>query len=223
MARALSIYGDLFPFIRGLERIVRDGELDSERLEALEYIYCAYFEGGAKPSKQELRDRYKGLRRGLEEAELQRRGEELNRRLMDSALYQEARHIFCYIDYRREVTTRPLLMDALEKKRLSVPVVRGEEMFAAALDSMEGLKPNSYGILEPLEFEPVAAAEIDLVIVPGLVFSPLGYRIGYGGGFYDRFLGEYRGRSAAMVLAEFISPEVVPESYDLPVERIFTL
>lgn len=221
-SRVAFLVNELSSHLQGLERFLQT-EPSPKMVEALEWIYSVYSGEQVGESKAELRKRYKGLRRELELEDLRGRGEALNRMVMESELFSEARHIFCYIDFNKEITTAPLIESALKSKRLSVPVVRGEVMVASRLESLGGLALNGYGIPEPVEVVESSPEEIDLVIVPGLVFSPLGYRIGYGGGYYDRFLAGYKGRTAAMVLAEFITPFLVPDSYDLPVERVFSL
>lgn len=63
--------------------------------------------------------------------------------------------------------------------------------------------------------------DVDLLIVPGLIFSPNGYRIGYGGGFYDRFLMSFKGETASLIFSEQIG-ETIVEEYDLPVDTLIT-
>jgi 5-formyltetrahydrofolate cyclo-ligase len=106
-----------------------------------------------------------------------------------------AEHLFLYVHFRSEVETLLLLEHFLAAgKAVSVPrTLRKERKLLAVqiTDPANQLKPGCYGILEP---SPVQAAldpaRLDLVLVPGSVFDRCGGRLGYGGGFYDRFLSQ---------------------------------
>lgn len=74
----------------------------------------------------------------------------------------------------------------------------------------------------PLLAEPVTHTEIDLLIVPGIVYSKTGYRIGYGGGYYDRFLTNYAGQTISLAFDFQVVDEVVRDVFDFPVEKIVT-
>lgn len=108
-------------------------------------------------------------------------------------VYQVAHTIHCYIPMRSEVDTFPLLADALAQgKHVIVPIVqRGSTTLAhARLTSLdaEDLLLGEFGTLQPKARTFVEAGQWDMVIVPLLAFNRQGYRLGYGGGFYDRLL-----------------------------------
>ena len=107
-------------------------------------------------------------------------------------IYQEARVIFTYVSFRSEVDTLGIIEQLLQEgKRVFVPVVNTalRNMHAAEIFSIQDLKSGYKGILEPSFDAPKAnVAEIDLCLIPGAVFDSRGFRIGYGGGYYDRFL-----------------------------------
>lgn len=77
----------------------------------------------------------------------------------------------------------------------------------------------AFGILEPIGDQPVPKSTIDLIHVPGVVFDPSGYRIGYGGGFYDRYLADYGGVTLATAYG-FQLGDVVAEPHDIPVKEL---
>lgn len=81
---------------------------------------------------------------------------------------------------------------------------------------------SSFGVEEPLVFEKVVKDEIDLLIVPGLIFSSEGYRIGFGGGYYDRFLKDFQGPTVSLAFGEQIRDDWQPENFDIPVAKIIT-
>lgn len=78
-----------------------------------------------------------------------------------------------------------------------------------------------FGVEEPIATPEISAERIDLVVVPGIVFTQEGFRIGFGGGYYDRFLQNYRGETCSLVFSEQIKENWQVESFDLPVKRLF--
>ncbi|HML47949.1 MAG TPA: 5-formyltetrahydrofolate cyclo-ligase, partial [Clostridia bacterium] len=119
--------------------------------------------------------------------------EQIARQILRSERWLAARTVFCYVSIGSEVDTRFLLDAALAAgKRLLAPRCRPDRfMDACALDAVAGLCPGRYGIPEPpKDAPPTEPEEIDLALVPGLAFDRSGGRIGYGCGYYDRFLAQ---------------------------------
>lgn len=114
--------------------------------------------------------------------------------LSKTELYRKADRILFYIDYQSEVMTTPLITQALAQgKRIYLPKVTGNEMAFYRIDDIENLAEGYKGIREPMGgalFEENAAAA--LMIMPGAVFDKSRHRIGYGKGFYDRYLERMR-------------------------------
>ena len=81
---------------------------------------------------------------------------------------------------------------------------------------------SSFGVEEPLSQKKIDALDLDLLIVPGLIFSHEGYRIGFGGGYYDRFLADFQGKTVSLVFAEQFDVRWQPDSFDIPVQKIIT-
>jgi 5-formyltetrahydrofolate cyclo-ligase len=102
--------------------------------------------------------------------------------------------------------------------------VEGRTIVPVGYRSGDPVKPSSFGALEPAAGEPVGPEEIDVVVVPGLAFDRRGHRVGYGGGFYDRFLG--RLRPDALTVGICFSVQVVDEvphgRGDRPVDLVVT-
>jgi 5-formyltetrahydrofolate cyclo-ligase len=108
-------------------------------------------------------------------------------------IYRDARGIFCFVSFRSEIETRGILLDALaDGKTVAVPRVdvHAKEMKAYVIKDLErDLAPGFREILEPdISCEEARADAIELIIAPGIAFTPRGDRLGYGGGFYDRFI-----------------------------------
>jgi len=144
--------------------------------------------------------------------------------------YLQAAALMVYLDFRNEVRTGALVADALDRgKRVAVPVtdVPGRRLIPSLLLNYPGdLAPGTWGILEPKSecVRPLEPAVLDLVIVPGVAFDPAGNRLGYGGGFYDRFLPRTRPDTVFVSLAfELqIRPDVCPGEHDCPVHCLIT-
>lgn len=103
-------------------------------------------------------------------------------------LFQHADEIYCYIDFRSEVCTRAIIKQAWELgKRVAAPKVTGHTMEFYYFQSFDEVTPGMYGILEPPAIRK-ADSESALVIMPGAVFDRQKNRIGYGGGYYDKYL-----------------------------------
>ncbi|MBE7027480.1 MAG: 5-formyltetrahydrofolate cyclo-ligase [Ruminococcaceae bacterium] len=142
--------------------------------------------------KKELRKQYLALRLKKPETNLL----EISKKIIDNLFtvpeFLCAETIMVYVSFRSEVDTLPLIKKLLEqKRRVCVPLCNSYDcsMTAREITEFSDLYSGSYGILEPKETAPVVSKnEIDFIIVPGCAFSLDGHRIGYGKGYYDRFL-----------------------------------
>ncbi len=124
--------------------------------------------------------------------EIEEKSKRIIERLIASEVYQKATTLYCYVSYNQEVMTKPLIRHALEAgKNVAVPKVNGKDMEFIYLQSLEELRSGYQGIEEPTGFK-IACANSVLMLMPGLAFDRKGNRVGYGGGFYDRYLEQYR-------------------------------
>lgn len=143
--------------------------------------------------KAALREKMIARRLAMEAAEVERRSRQIIDRIMALSAFQEAGLVFSYVAFRREVETRGLIQAALAAgKRVAVPLVdrANRRLLALEITGFGDLAPGIWGIPEPRAevCRPVELAAIDLAIVPGVAFDRCGNRLGYGGGYYDRFL-----------------------------------
>ena len=139
--------------------------------------------------KTALRKYIREKKRAMTQEQIISAGERLMALFLASPLYREATAIYGYLPYNQEVRTVPMLKQALlDGKRVAVPKVFGEEMKFIWLDGLSEIEPGYAGIPEPVADGPIADDPTALVLMPGLAFDAQGHRIGYGGGFYDRFL-----------------------------------
>ena len=85
----------------------------------------------------------------------------------------------------------------------------------------DNLVATSFGLMEPASDLAVEKSEIDLIHVPGVVFNDEGYRIGYGAGYYDRYLSDFEGETVSMVYP-CQKHDFQPDNYDIPVKEVVT-
>lgn len=139
--------------------------------------------------KVSLRKMIREKKRAMTEEQIVSAGERLMELFLASPLYHSAKSIYGYLPYNQEVRTIPILRQALlDGKRVAVPKVYGKEMKFIWITDLDAVAPGYAGIPEPIADEPVADDPSALVLMPGLAFDPQGHRIGYGGGYYDKFL-----------------------------------
>lgn len=145
--------------------------------------------------------------------------------------YRRAGRILFYISSSQEADTRRLLKAALrEGKEVFAPVsLPGGEMVFYRLLREEGLRPGRFGILEPpalperaLRLREGESCSDTLCLVPGLAFDRLGYRLGYGKGYYDRFLAEAPVLSLGLCYQELVLPALPVGGYDRRVTYLAT-
>ena len=155
---------------------------------------------------KELRARILARRDAMPRKEIERLSLSVQKRLTRQPFYLEASKIMVYISFRGEVSTFHLIEEALNQgKRIFAPVTRVRQRLLEIYEirSLKELKPGAYGILEP---DPAVCPRmepgtLDLVLVPGSVFSRQCGRYGYGGGFYDRFLSAHAPQAVRTALA----------------------
>jgi len=190
---------------------------------------CAPYPGARLESKSALRRRVAAVRDAIPAGERAAKSEAIARRLSGWQQFARARTILAFLSTRSEVLTEPIVAAALAAgKVVGAPRTLLEEKrldFRQASDLKADLVPGPLGIMEPGPqaplLEPTAA---DVILVPGLAFDTRGYRLGYGGGFYDRLLGDERVRAAAVGIAfEEQIVECVPHGeHDRPVGWVVT-
>ena len=173
-------------------------------------------------NKQELRRTIRERKRAMTEEEIVERSNALAEKFYNSPAYQAASTIYGYLPYNQEVRTVPMLQRALDEgKRVAVPKVYGEEMRFIYLEDLTQVSKGYAGIPEPIADAPVADDKRALVLMPGLAFDPQGHRIGYGGGFYDRFLAQEPHHPTLALCYEFqMQAHLDPEEFDIPVDTV---
>ena len=172
--------------------------------------------------KKELRQTIRAKKRAMTEEEICSRSEKLCELFIASEAYRNAKTIYGYLPYNQEVRTWQLLEQALKDgKQVAVPKVYGDQMRFILITDLSRVAAGYAGIPEPLEDGPVANDPEGLVLMPGMVFDKQGHRIGYGGGFYDRFLAAEPDHPTIALCYEFQLLEQIPtEEFDIPVDCV---
>lgn len=173
-------------------------------------------------NKQELRQAIRARKRAMTEEDILRRSEILAEKFARSNAYRAAKTIYGYLPYNQEVRTVPMLRRALEEgKRVAVPKVYGDDMKFIYLDNLSQVAKGYAGIPEPVADGPVAQDETALVLMPGLAFDRAGHRIGYGGGFYDKFLAREPHHPTVALCYDFqVMDRLETEEFDIPVDLV---
>lgn len=139
-------------------------------------------------SKEEVRKVIRGYRMSLSEESAVMKSITISEKLLQMEEYKKADCIYCYIDFRNEVKTKPIIRRALgDGKKVAVPRVENGKMEFYYFEGYDRLQPGTYGVLEPVDG--ILATNTDaLLIMSGVAFDQENHRIGYGGGYYDRYL-----------------------------------
>ena len=143
--------------------------------------------------KNILRSRMKKLRADIEPAVRENKDKAVYKNILSSGVLENAEWVYVFVSYGTETDTR-MLIDFLLKSlfhRVSVPRVDGKEMEFYEIKSLDGLKPGYNGIPEPASGEPLPGKDC-IMVMPGLVFDQYHGRIGYGGGYYDRYIARHK-------------------------------
>lgn len=169
--------------------------------------------------KKELRKKYTKVRADVEDKEGKDRL--IRKNLRELEIYKKAKSVFVFISYKSEVDTRGIIEDILaDGKKLLVPLVKGSEMIAVEVKGIDDLEPNKMGILEPKSGKEVT--DVDLTITPGLAFDKDGYRLGYGGGYYDKFFAKVDTVRMGIGYSDQYVESLVHEDYDKALEYLLT-
>lgn len=172
--------------------------------------------------KVQLRREIREKKRAMSEAEIESKSARLGEKFAACDAYRKADTIYGYLPYNQEVRTVPMLERAIkEGKRVAVPKVIGDEMRFIYMTDLSKVEKGYAGIPEPIADGPVADDPTALVLMPGLTFDPQGHRIGYGGGFYDRFLAAEPQHPTVALCYDFqMLPLLETEEFDIPVDLV---
>ena len=183
--------------------------------------------------RSELRRIFRAKRNELSDQETAIDSSLICSRITDLKEYKEAEAVLCYMAFRNEVDNKNIMLTSWASgKKVFLPRIDGMNMEFFLTEGEDTLIMNDLGIMEPAPDSLKLPKLMEegtklLMIVPGLVFDKRGYRLGYGGGFYDRYLSENRGRYSIITAAAAFSIQIYDrdlpaEDHDIPVDLIVT-
>lgn len=182
-----------------------------------------------KKQKDDIREEYKERRREMSMEERHRRDEAICRVVEGLVSFRYAEYVLLYAATEGEIDVNAIAELALEKgKKVCFPRCdkKTHTMTYHMVNSLDELAVDSYGLLEPAEDAPIYEPEKDtgaaVCFVPGLVYDKAGYRLGYGKGFYDRYLSAFSGCTIGVVYSDYILPVVPRGRFDVSVDILLT-
>ena len=172
--------------------------------------------------KKTLRAQIREKKREMTPQQIEEKSCLLAQKFFSCEAYRQAKTVYGYLPYNQEVRTTPMLAQALKDgKKVAVPKVYGEEMRFISLEDLSKVEKGYAGIPEPIADGPVADDPHALVLMPGLAFDAQGHRIGYGGGFYDRFLAAEPEHPTVALCYDFqLFDKLETEEFDIPVDLV---
>ena len=181
-------------------------------------------------SKRQLRRQLSARRRAIAPERKRELDRQMTAALLELDEYINAPQVLCYASTQDEPDTYALIADALGRgKAVFCPRCTDMDghMDFYRIESLSQLREGAYSIMEPdpEECKMTGASEFDadaLCVVPGLSFDRQRMRLGYGKGYYDRFLAVFRGKTAGMCSTALISDELPTDSYDRSVDIVVT-
>lgn len=163
--------------------------------------------------KRALRQKYKEIRKNVN-------NDGIAERFISLPLFLAAKSVMTYISINNEPDTSPILLHS--EKTVLVPVTYKESGIIKACVYGGETVGGAYGIPQPKELKLYPAEKIDVVTVPGICYCTNGARLGYGGGYYDRFLRGFRGIKVGFCYEECLTAEDFSEEHDIFVDYIIT-
>ena len=176
--------------------------------------------------KRSARQIFKKMRSEIDDEERKILDGALLSRVIDCETFNSADTVLCYYPVKGEPNVLPIAELALKLgKEVAFPIshIAERKLTFHLIDSVSDLKKGTYGIPEPSENAPLLHdLKKAICIVPALAFDKKGKRLGYGGGYYDRFLSKFSGASLGLAYDRFFVDELPADEYDATVDIIIT-
>ena len=172
--------------------------------------------------KRKIKEEVFCLREGQEQEDRLRKSIQIAKRLFRLPEFKNARNIMLYSSIKCEVETATIIELALQTKFVTLPVTKGHNIFASEISTNTLLQSGKFNILEPVKPKEFPPDDIDLIVIPGIAFDAKGNRLGYGHGYYDKFLAKTKAFKVALAYDLQLVPSIPNESHDIPVDVIVT-
>ena len=173
-------------------------------------------------NKNTLRESLLEERRKLDKESIIKKGNILKEKLFSLEEYKKAKTVMFFVSFGKEVYTHNMVQEALreEDKSVVIPKIVDFELIPCIIEKFSGLQRSSYGILEPVEAKSANLNEIDIVLVPGIGFDKNGYRIGFGKGYYDKFLKNTKALKIGLCMDFGIIDSIHYDKWDIPMDIV---
>ena len=173
--------------------------------------------------KNQLKQSILEKRNSLPKEEILEKSRQIQKNLFNLDSYRKSKTIMFFVSFNSEVHTHEMIKAVFKDKTVVIPKVEHHEIEPSVIIDFDNLMAGQFGILEPIEAMKIAYKNIDLVLVPGIVFDKEGHRIGYGFGYYDKFLRKVPKALKIGLCFDFQLVDKVPrEEHDVPVDLIVT-
>ena len=184
-----------------------------------------YQQNTVRDQKNALRSKYRAERAQIDAAERERRDEAIANAAANMASFRLAEYVLMYAPTGEEIDVTGIARRALALgKRVLYPVCSKAEhtMVYREIKSLDELTPGAYDLMEPPadapDYDPERDAGSAICFVPGLVYDKSGYRVGYGKGFYDRYLSSFAGCKIGVIYSDYILRQVPRGRFDVKVD-----
>jgi len=173
-------------------------------------------------TKPELRRHIRALKRSMPEEALVEKSVLLAHAFFDTPFYRNAKTIYGYVSYNQEVRTLPILEQALrDGKKIALAKCYADDMRFVCVSDLSALSKSKSGVPEPLADSPLGDDETALVLMPGLAFDTAGHRLGYGRGYYDKFLASEPNHPTVALCFDFqLLEHIAQDDHDVPVDLV---
>lgn len=173
--------------------------------------------------KNQLKESILKKRSSLPKEGILERSRRIQKNLFGLSQYSNSKTVMFFVSFNSEVHTHDMIKEALKNKTVVVPKVVQHEIEPSVIIDFDNLVPARFGIPEPIDIMKIAYKHIDLVLVPGIAFDREGHRIGYGFGFYDKFLAKVPKAVKIGLAFDFQVVDKIPkETHDVPVDFVVT-
>ncbi len=175
--------------------------------------------------KKELRKELISKRAAMDVKEVENLSSIINSYIMDWDIYKNSKALMTYYSFRNEVLTDELINKSFETNKTVVlpkSIREGNKILPCIIKSLSELKKENYGIMEPPTDNLLDRDELDVVFVPGVGFDKRGFRIGYGAGYYDRFLSDYKGVKVGVCFELQVVDYAYNDEHDIAMDYIIT-
>lgn len=174
-------------------------------------------------NKQELRNKIKALRKNLTKQEITEKSDVICNKLFELKKINHSKTVMVYIHAFNEVRTDKIIKKLLaDGKKVCAPVTdeNTKTITAYYFENSDDFVKGAYGILEPPKICVADISQIDIAIIPGIAFDKYGSRLGFGEGYYDRFLSKFKGTKIGIGYKFQCEHNIECDEYDIPMNYI---